>query len=92
MLMIMSLPAFAACSREEAQQISAQEATTEIALAFAAKDSQCGMSHNITYPIINRANKENVRACTAQIVSLTCTAWAAADPTPSLCLIILIDL
>ena len=79
-------------SDESTQLYEPEEATVLIATAFATKDYQCGASHNITLPIVAEADEDDVDLCVSAILASTCAAWAASDPTPSLCLLILVKL
>ena len=73
-------------SDKETQLYSADEANLKIAAAFLAKDTECNMLHQITVPVVSKVTKASVTSCVAQILAQSCTAWAANDPTPSLCL------
>lgn len=73
------------CSRSEANQYDPGEANVLVVSAFAAKDGECGTTHNFTSIIFFPADRANVEACVVAVLDTSCTNWSVANPTPSVC-------
>lgn len=82
----------AACRTENGQFISPEEANTNIYVALALKDQECGTGHSLTWFIYEEARKSDVELCVDSIIAETCSSWSASTTLPNACLAIQIDL
>ncbi|MBI3396385.1 MAG: hypothetical protein HY042_11160 [Spirochaetia bacterium] len=74
------------CSKESTAVVQQEDANVQVALAYAAKNTECGTTRGISIPVMLPVDKDDLKACIAQIVAVKCADWMAADPTPTLCL------
>ena len=89
MLLFTALCFHASCTSEDATFYTADEANIRISSAFFINDSKCSMGHKITIPVFAKVEKKGTDLCVMKILSLDCTAWAANNPTPEECAILL---
>ena len=84
-LLVVLLFGASSCSRSEANQYDPGEANVLVVSAFAAKDGECGTTHNFTSIIFFPADRANVEACVVAVLDTSCTSWSVTNPTPSVC-------
>ena len=73
------------CSRSSANQYDPGEANILVAAAYGAKDGECGTNHTFSSILFFPSDRANVEACVAAVLETSCTSWAVADPTPTIC-------
>lgn len=77
-------------TRAEDGYISMGESNTRIAAVYLYKDSQCGVSHQVSIPVMGKAKTEDLELCMLQILSTDCSIWNGASNIPAACLAILV--
>ncbi|MEI7011251.1 LIC13255 family lipoprotein [Leptospira licerasiae] len=74
------------CSSADDDFYTFGEAGTKIMVAYAAKDTECGSSRQITSLVPGRQRKKDVDNCVASVAFEKCSFWIqAGDPVPFAC-------